>query len=258
MTHDASYSYTWNGESELTSFAGSYNYTYDGDHKRVENSYNGYYYWFSPNGLPLAETNSVGTTQKEYIYFNGARTALRNSYGNQYYYFSDQIGTAQMLTNSSGTVCYDSDNTPFGYVMAYTTSCPQDYQLAGMELDGGTGNYHTWFRNYEPNLGRWMSPDPAGKAVADPAHFQRPQFGQRPRERRRVPPAPSDHPLPHAVGRRPAPGRQPKLPRSKRWAQTQRPEPSKYKIFTRFLSRLVNTKRWPLGGSWFNLAGTWA
>jgi hypothetical protein len=36
MTSDPSYSYTWNAESELTSFAGSYNYTYDGDGKRVE------------------------------------------------------------------------------------------------------------------------------------------------------------------------------------------------------------------------------
>jgi hypothetical protein len=35
MIHDASYSYTWNGENELTSFAGSYNYTSDGDAKRV-------------------------------------------------------------------------------------------------------------------------------------------------------------------------------------------------------------------------------
>jgi RHS repeat-associated protein len=77
-----------------------------------------------------------------------------------------------MLTNSSGTVCYDSDNTPFGYEMAYTTSCPQDYQLAGMELDGGTGNYHTWFRYYEPNLGRWMTPDPLGLGVTDPTNPQ--------------------------------------------------------------------------------------
>ena len=36
--------------------------------------------------------------------------------------------------------------------------------------------------------------------------------------------------------------------RRNRFAQTHRPEPSKYKIFTRFLSRLVNTNRWPLKG----------
>ncbi len=173
MTHDASYSYAWNAENELKSFAGSYNYTYDGDHKRVENSYNGYYYWFSPDGLPLSETNSGGTVQNEYIYFNGARTARRDSSGNVYYYFSDQIGSTNLMTNSSGTVCFDADYVLFGSMMPpYTSSCSQDYNFAGMELDGGTGNYHTWFRQYEPNLGRWMSPDPLGLGAADPANPQ--------------------------------------------------------------------------------------
>ena len=67
-----------------------------------------------------------------------------------------------MMTNSSGTVCYDSDSTPFGYQMAYTTTCSQEFEFAGMQLDSETGNYDTWFRYYEPNLGRWMSPDPIG------------------------------------------------------------------------------------------------
>lgn len=172
MTHDASYNYTWNAEGKETSVAGSYTYAYDGDGRRVENSFNDYYYWFSPDGLPLAETNTSGTTQNEYIYFNGARVARHDSTTNVYYYFSDQIHSAQTITNSSGTVCYDSDFTPFGYEMAYTTSCPQDYKFAAMERDGFTGNDPTWFRNYEENLGRWMSPDPAALAAANPANPQ--------------------------------------------------------------------------------------
>ena len=151
--------------------AGSYSYTYDGDGKRVEKSQNGTYYWFSPDGLPLAETDSSGKTQNEYIYFNGVRTARRDSAGNMYFYFSDQVGTAQLIFNAtSGAVCYDSDYTPFGYQMAYTTTCSQDYKFAGMERDGGTGNDHTWFRGYEENLGRWMTPDPAGVSVGDPSN----------------------------------------------------------------------------------------
>jgi RHS repeat-associated protein len=172
MLTDATNSYTWNAEGKEASVAGSYTYTYDGDGKRVENSFNGYYYWFSPEGVPLAETNTSGATQNEYIYFNGARTARHDSTTNVYYYFSDQIHSAQTITNSSGTVCYDSDFTPFGYEMAYTTSCPQDYKFAGMERDGFTGNDHTRFRNYEENLGRWMSPDPAGLAAADATNPQ--------------------------------------------------------------------------------------
>ena len=172
MTSDGSNSYTWNAESRLKS-AASVNYTYDGDGKRVEKS-SGTYYWFSPAGIPLAETDTSGNTQNEYIYFTGGRTARRDSSGNVYYYFSDQIGTAQLIFNAtSGAVCYDSDSTPFGYQMVYTTSCAQEYEFAGMELDSETGNYATWFRNYEPNLGRWMSPDPLGGDVTNPQSLNR-------------------------------------------------------------------------------------
>ena len=77
MLTDGSNTYAWNGESQLKS-AASVNYTYDGDGKRVEKS-SGTYYWLDTSGTVLAETNTSGTTQNEYIYFNGARTALRNA-----------------------------------------------------------------------------------------------------------------------------------------------------------------------------------
>ena len=99
--------------------------------------------------------------------------ARRDSSGNVYYYFSDQIGTARMLTNASGTVCYDADFTPFGYQMAYTTTCEQNYKFAGMQRDSETGNDHTWFRNYEQNLGRWPSPDPLGGDPTNPQSLNR-------------------------------------------------------------------------------------
>ena len=171
LTDGSSNSYTWNAESLLKS-TGSVNYTYDGDGKRVEKS-SGTYYWFSPAGIALAETDSSGNTQNEYIYFNGVRTARRDSSGNVYYYFGDHLGTARLITNASGTVCYDADFTPFGYEMAYTTTCAQNYKFAGMERDGETGNDHTWFRNYEQNLGRWMSPDLLGGDVTNPQSLNR-------------------------------------------------------------------------------------
>jgi YD repeat-containing protein len=87
LTADGTYSYTWNARHLLQSAAGV-TYTYDGDGKRVEKS-NGVLYWNMPDGTPLAETNSSGTTMNEYIFFNGARIARRDSSGNVYYYFID-------------------------------------------------------------------------------------------------------------------------------------------------------------------------
>jgi RHS repeat-associated protein len=171
ILEDGVYMYTWNAESLLAS-AHNVNYYYDGDNKRVEKS-GLTYYWFSPSGTLLAETDASGNTQNEYIFFNGGRTARRDSSGNVYYYFQDQIGTSRLITNSSGTVCYDADYTPFGQELAYTTTCSQNYKFTGMERDTETANDHTWFRGYEWNLGRWMSPDLLGGDVTNPQSLNR-------------------------------------------------------------------------------------
>jgi RHS repeat-associated protein len=171
MTGDGAYTYAWNGAGVLKS-AGSTTYTYDGDDKRVEKS-SGTYYWFSPSGSVLAETDTSGNTLNEYIYFSAGRTARRDSSGNVYYYFGDHLGTSRVIANSSGTVCYDADYTSFGYEMAYTTSCSQNYKFTGMERDTETGNDHAWFRNYEQNLGRWMSPDPLAGDITNPQSLNR-------------------------------------------------------------------------------------
>jgi RHS repeat-associated protein len=170
-TADGSYSYTWNGEG-MQKMAGSTTYTYDGDGKRVEKS-SGTYYWFSPSGSILAETDTGGGTLNEYIYFSGGRIARRDSSGNAYYYFSDHLGTTRTIATASGTVCYDADYTPFGYEMAYTTTCTQNYRFTGFERDGETGNDHTLYRQYEQNLGRWMSPDPVAGDVTNPQSLNR-------------------------------------------------------------------------------------
>jgi RHS repeat-associated protein len=138
----------------------------------VEKS-SGTYYWFSPSGSVLAETDTGGNTLNEYIYFSGGRTARRDSSGNVYYYFGDHLGTSRVIANASGTMCYDADYTPFGHEMAYTTSCSQNYKFTGLECDSETGNDHAWFRYYEQNLGRWLSPDPLGGDITNPQSLNR-------------------------------------------------------------------------------------
>jgi RHS repeat-associated protein len=130
-------------------------------------------YWNSPDGTPLAETNSSGTTLNEYIFFNGNRIARRDPSGNVYYCFQDQLGTTKNLTTSAGVVCYDADFLPFGYESAYTTTCAQNYKFTGLERDSETGNDHTLHRMYESSLGRWLSPDPLGGDITNPQSLNR-------------------------------------------------------------------------------------
>ena len=130
-------------------------------------------YWNSPDGTPLAETNSSGGTLNEYIFFYGNRIARRDSSGNVYYYFQDQVGTTKTLTTSAGVVCYDADFLPFGSETAYTNNCAQNYKFTGLERDSETGLDHTPNRKYDSNLGRWLSPDPLALGFTNPQFLNR-------------------------------------------------------------------------------------
>jgi RHS repeat-associated protein len=168
VTNDGTYSYSWDAENRLTSAAGV-TYTYDADGQRVEKS-SGTLYWRGASGSVLAETDTSGNTKNEYIFF-GARMARRDSSGNVYYYFGNHLGSAA-ITNATGTLCYDADFYPIGGELPFTNTCSQSYKFAGMEQDSETGEYHTQYRQYASNLGRWLSPDPSGAAAVSPANPQ--------------------------------------------------------------------------------------
>jgi RHS repeat-associated protein len=171
VTNDGVYTYAWNAEQHLKS-AASVTYTYDGDLRRVEKS-SGTLYWYTPAGVPLAETDTSGNTLNEYVFFGSARVARRDSSGNVYYYFEDHLGTATTLSNASGVLCYDADFLPFGYERAYVTSCAQNYKFTGLERDGETGLDHTLNRKYDSTLGRWLTPDPKRGDTSDPQSLNR-------------------------------------------------------------------------------------
>jgi RHS repeat-associated protein len=167
-TGDGLYSYTWDAESRLTSAAGV-TYSYDGDGQRVKKS-SGTLYWRGASGSVVAETDTSGNTLNEYIFF-GARIARRDSSGNVYYYFGNHLGSAA-ITNATGALCYDADFYPIGGELDFTNTCSQSYKFAGMERDSETGEYHTQYRQYASNLGRWLTPDPSGMAAVSLANPQ--------------------------------------------------------------------------------------
>ena len=76
-----------------------------------------------------------------------------------------------MIADSSGSKCYDADVYHHGGERVVTNTCPQNYKFTGKERDPETGNDYFGARFDENNLGRFLSPDPAGKAantLADP------------------------------------------------------------------------------------------
>jgi RHS repeat-associated protein len=157
---DGSHSYTWNADEMLASAAGV-NYTYDGLHERLKKS-NGTLYWEASSCSlgSLATTDLSGVLADEYVFFNGERIARRTSAGNVYYYFSDHLGSVRVITDSGGTVVYDTDYYPFGGARPAVSTLADRYNFIAHERDAESGLDYYKFRMLATQNGRWTSPDP--------------------------------------------------------------------------------------------------
>ena len=168
MTGDGQYTYTFNAEGlQASTTASSQTYTYDGDGRRVKKS-DGKTYWYSGGGELLVETDQSGNVLNQYVYFAGGRVARKSSLGTVSYYFGEPAGRTRTVTGATGVACNEADYYLFGGEQTHGNTCDQNYHFAGMYRDGETANDYTWFRMYESNLGRWMTPDPLAGDISNP------------------------------------------------------------------------------------------
>jgi len=192
LISDGLYQYSYDAEGRMISASGMsggpYCYSYDGGGFRVlKSNANGalcsqatvdVIYWRDIAGNTVAETDSSGSTTNqnyhEYIFLAGKRIAQRDGLGNVHFYFSDRLGSTQVITDSQGNKCYDTDYLPFGVeVGPYTNTCPDHYKFAGYERDSETGLDYAVARYYDSHLGRFLSPDPLAGGVSSPQSLNR-------------------------------------------------------------------------------------
>jgi RHS repeat-associated protein len=118
----------------------------------------------------------------DYIFFGGLRVAKQTgaTHATTTYLHADHLGSIRRCTNASGDPNGECDYEPFGeYQPTSASSCselPTNFRFAGMFFDSentGHGLYHTWFRQYDPAQGRWMSVDPLAGSLAAPGSLNR-------------------------------------------------------------------------------------
>ena len=81
----------------------------------------------------------------------------------------DQLGSTSVLADAAGNILNDSDYTPYGGEIPFTTANPsQHYKFTGKERDSETGNDYFGARYYANITGRWLSPDWSAKAEPVP------------------------------------------------------------------------------------------
>jgi len=148
-------------------------YLYDPDGRRVAKIQNGAIakqFYYDAAGQEIAETSASGTLNRAEI-FAGSRHLATWSNNATYFNHADWLGTERVRTTASGSTHETCTSLPFGDGMNCAGPDPSPNHFTGLQRDAESGLDHTLNRQYPSNLGRWLTPDPAGKKavkLADP------------------------------------------------------------------------------------------
>jgi RHS repeat-associated protein len=108
-----------------------------------------------------------GTTlTKAFVPLPGGGTAVYTASGFAYYRHADWLGSSRLASTQARTLQSSTAYAPFGE--QYATSGTADPSFTGQNSDTVSSLYDFPFRRLSPSQGRWISPDPAGLAAADP------------------------------------------------------------------------------------------
>ncbi|GAB3011453.1 hypothetical protein GCM10027098_01070 [Bowmanella dokdonensis] len=144
---------------------GTDNYRYDHQGQRVINDNNGQVrlYHYDQSGLLLAETDQSGDTLVEYIYLNGQRLAMRID-DQLYYVHTNHLDAPLALTDASGNTVWQATYSPFGRIQIELDLLTKEVKprFPGQYADIETGFYYNYFRDYDPEIGRYIQSDPLG------------------------------------------------------------------------------------------------
>jgi len=113
-----------------------------------------------------------GTTlTKAFVPLPGGGTAVYNTTsGLAYYRHADWLGSSRLASTQSRTLYSSTAYAPFGE--PYLGSGASDASFTGQNQDTLSSLYDFTFRRLSHSQGRWVSPDPAGLASADPTSPQ--------------------------------------------------------------------------------------
>ena len=160
-----SYSYdSFNRLASVTKSGTTTTYTSNALNQRVRKTGPGgnFSYVYMPDGTLLGETSAGGSTlTTEYIWLNGEPIGLIKN-GTLYYISDDHLGRPDIVTNSSGTIVWQANNTAFDRTVTTNTIGALNLGFPGQYYDSESGNWYNWNRYYDSTTGRYIQSDPIG------------------------------------------------------------------------------------------------
>jgi RHS repeat-associated protein len=154
--------------SSATTSSGTTSYIYNALGQLIEKS-NGAgsaYLVYDESGHILGEYSSSGALIQETIWMGDTPVATLQANGSGisiYYIHTDHLGTPRKITDpSTNTVVWRWDPDTFGSVVPSITTIPYNLRFPGQYYQAETGLMYNYFRDYDPQTGRYIESDPIG------------------------------------------------------------------------------------------------
>ena len=164
LNNGAGQTYAWDAENRLvtvTQTSGTTGFVYNGLGQRVQETLNGTLIkqWIWGSGpQPIEERNASGTVTKRFYGSLGEQIG-----GTNYYFTTDHLGSVREMVDSSGATQARYAYDPYGRRTLVSGTDLADFGFTGDYYHAATGLSLTQFREYDANLGRWLSRDPLGE-----------------------------------------------------------------------------------------------
>lgn len=165
---DGLFTYTYSDRGRLAQVGGNtvLNMYYNALGQRVlkvgANGFTSYVY--DEAGHTVGEYAQGTLLGVETVYLNDLPVTVLAPQGN-FYVITDHINTPLVLAQSNGTNVWDWRNRdPFGNnaPLTSTTLTTYDHRFPGQLADVETGLFYNYFRDYDPQTGRYIESDPIG------------------------------------------------------------------------------------------------
>ena len=109
----------------------------------------------------VSEADASGDITSQYIYHQN-RAVIKLEGTEPYYLHSDHLGTPQLATNNRQQAVWQAEYNPFGRAHIKQAYITLNLRFQGQYADHESGTYYNYFRDYDPETGRYLSSDPLG------------------------------------------------------------------------------------------------
>ncbi len=159
--------YEWDAEQRLTAVNQGnlrLELRYDGRGRRVGirslvsgvEATNRFFVW---SGYDICEEHDAGGAVIKRFFDQGVQTLSGSSAGS-YFYTRDHLGSVHEVTAGSGSLASRFNYDPYGKQTQSAGGFVSDFGFGGHFYENSTRLTMTWFRLYDPTIGRWLSRDP--------------------------------------------------------------------------------------------------